>query len=346
MNLAMNQDQEKHDTQNIVPLGSDEIRSILKSQSESVFEDKNISNNSNFVKKSLIDIALDFETRQNIKVNKEDEIIDEAPENNKNFHKENDVPSVKQNTDEAMLDENKESDNTKDIQAETEQPNNEVDLNTNSDTKINEPTEDIQSEKLAQDVSHTDIASNTQKQQEEIKADTKADEIIKTDKETQQALDSVRDAVSQSMNKSENENTNTLEENNELPNNESDTISNDLEDFKNILSSLPTLAEEAIYEIFQNKILEISHDLAGYQIDKMPEKYEKKIKSFLKNINCYQEKITVEVNDKDFEALSKIKNFNINENKKFFVSNKELSRGDIILNCDGMRYSEKSNYSG
>ena len=199
---------------------------------------------------------------------------------------------------------------------------------------------------MAQDVSHKDIASDTQKQQEEIKADTKADEIIKTDKETQQALDSVRDAVSQSMNKSENENTNILEENKELPNNESDVIGNDLEDFKNILSSLPTLAEEAIYEIFQNKILEISYDLAGYQIDKMPEKYEKKIKSFLKNINCYEDKITVEINDEDFEALSKIKNFNQNEDKKIFVSNKELSRGDIVLNCDGMRYSEKSNYSG
>ena len=343
MNLAMNQEQENHDTQNIVPLGSDEIRSILKSQSESVFEDKNISNNSNFVKKSLIDIALDFESKQNIK---ENEIIDDASEINKNLREENDVPSDEQNTEQAMQDENKESDNTKDIQAETEQPNNEVDLNTNSDTKINEPTEDIQSEKLAQDVSHTDIASDTQKQQEEIKADTKADEIIKTDKETQQALDSVRDAVSQSMNKSEDENTETLEESNELSNNESDTISNDLEDFKNILSSLPTLAEEAIYEIFQNKILEISYDLAGYQIDKMPEKYEKKIKSFLKNINCYQDKITVEINDKDFEALSKIKNFNKNEDKKIFISNKELSRGDIILNCDGMRYSEKSNYSG
>ena len=346
MNLAMKQDQENHDTQNISPLGSDEIRSILKSQSESVFEDKNISNNSNFVKKTLIDVALDFESKQNIKVNKEDEIIDDALGINKNLSEENDVPSDEQNTEQAMQVENKESDNTKDIQAEKEQPNNEVDLNTNSDTKINEPIEDIQSEKLAQDVSHTDIASDTQKQQEEIKADTKADEIIKTDKETQQALDSVRDAVSQSMNKSDNENTNILEENKELPNNESDTISNDLEDFKNILSSLPTLAEEAIYEIFQNKILEISYDLAGYQIDKMPEKYEKKIKSFLKNINCYQDKITVEINDKDFEALSKIKNFNINEDKKIFISNKELSRGDIILNCDGMRYSEKSNYSG
>ena len=67
MNLAMNHDHENHDNPNIVPLGGDEIRSILKSQSESVFEDKNISNNSNFVKKTLIDIALDFESKQNIK---------------------------------------------------------------------------------------------------------------------------------------------------------------------------------------------------------------------------------------------------------------------------------------
>ena len=36
----MKQEHENHDNSNIVPL-VDEIRSILKSQSESVFEDKN-----------------------------------------------------------------------------------------------------------------------------------------------------------------------------------------------------------------------------------------------------------------------------------------------------------------
>ena len=44
-------------------------------------------------------------------------------------------------------------------------------------------------------------------------------------------------------------------------------------------------------------------------------------------------------------SLLEIKNFNENEDKKIFISNKELSRGDIVLNCDGMRYSEKSNYN-
>ena len=339
----MKLEQENHNSQNIVPLTSNEIKSVLKAQSEIVFEDKNISNKSDFEKKSLIDIALDFESKEN---NKEKKVIDNAPENNKNLDEADDVASDEQKTEEATPDENNNSDNKTDMQADKEQSKNELDIKSANDSNLDEIEKDIQSEKLAQDASHTDIAGDNQNQQEEIKAESKTDEIVKTDEETQQALDSVRDAVSQSMNKSEDENTITLQENKELSNNESDTISNDLQDFKNILSSLSTLAEEAIYEIFQNKILEISYDLAGYQIDKMPEKYEKKIKSFLKNINCYQDKITVEINDKDFEALSKIKNFNKNEDKKIFISNKELSRGDIILNCDGMRYSEKSNYSG
>ena len=70
MNLAMTQEKENYDTQNIVPLSSDEIQSILKSQSEIVFEDKNISNNSSFVKKSLIDIALDFKSKQKTRMKK------------------------------------------------------------------------------------------------------------------------------------------------------------------------------------------------------------------------------------------------------------------------------------
>ena len=341
MNLAMNQEYENRETQNVVPLDNDEIKSILKSQSESVFADKNISNNSNFVKKTLIDIALDFESRQSIK---ENETIHDESDNN-NLKEENDIPSDKQKTEETVLVENTQSDNRKDVQSETEQSIDKDEINTNTDANQSDVKENIQPENLSQDISQNEATSDEQKQHDETTADTKSDEIIKTDDETQQALESVRDAVSQSMNKSENETKNSPEESKELSNKQTETINNDLEDFKNILSSLPTLAEEAIYEIFQNKILEISYELAGYQIDKMPEKYEKKIKSFLKNINCYQEKITVEINDEDFEALSKIKNFNKNEDKRIFISNKDLSRGDIVLNCDGMRYSEKSNFN-
>ena len=86
----MKQDQENQNNQKIVPLSSDEIKSILKSQTESVFEDKNISNNSNFVKKTLIDIALDFESKQNIEENKDNKVTNDVPDNNTNLVDEND----------------------------------------------------------------------------------------------------------------------------------------------------------------------------------------------------------------------------------------------------------------
>ena len=75
-------DQEKHYHNNIIPLGNDEIKSILKTQSEAVFEDKNITNKSNFVKKSLIDIAMDFETKERKKETSENtETIKKIPLN-------------------------------------------------------------------------------------------------------------------------------------------------------------------------------------------------------------------------------------------------------------------------
>jgi flagellar biosynthesis/type III secretory pathway protein FliH len=102
------------------------------------------------------------------------------------------------------------------------------------------------------------------------------------------------------------------------------------------------MTESLVSETIENKIIEIAAELAGYQIDKMPEKYEKKIKSFLKNINCFDEKIAIETNDQDYKALSKIEDFkNLNKDIKF-IPNSQISRGDVILNCDGMYYSEKT----
>ncbi len=368
MNLAMKQDQENQNNQKIVPLSSDEIKSILKSQTESVFEDKNISNNSNFVKKSLIDIALDFQSTEKFE---EEVSINTSEKTPKVVEKSNVTYEQKkiENSDTVGNTlENTESENKKNIQDEKEQSNNEERVNDTGDINLNKVDEDLQSEKSAQneediknkklpqneedaqaeisvkDENVTNIENDNEKQQNEFVNETKSNEFVVADNETKQALDSVRDAVSQSLNKNGEGNNQSLERNSELTENVLETINKDYENFKNIFSSLSTLGEEAIYEVFQNKIFEISYELAGYQIDKMPDKYEKKIKSFLKNVNCYEDKITIELNDKDFEALSKLKDFNKNEDKKVFISNKELSRGDIILNCDGMRYSEKSNY--
>ena len=345
MNLKENFDQENDDLKNVVPLGNDEIKSILKTQSEAVFQDKNLTNNSNFTKKTLIDIALDFKSKEskNENLDNTDNIKEEGaePEISENIEQiSNEVANQTEKT--VKDDTSNELDNLSDQSSskpELVNQNND-ELNTASN-KFN--TENNQSESITETNTEIDIENVNSKNQDQIDEDEIISEPNAKIDETQQALESVRDAVSQSLNKSDNENGKNANESKEILNDTSEIISKDFEQFKNIFSSLSNLGETAIYEVVQNKIIDIAYELAGYQIDKMPEKYEKKIKSLLKNINCFEDKIKIEVNDKDFEALAKIENLFDSQDKSIFVSNQDLSRGDIILNCDGMHYSEKSN---
>ena len=328
------------DNENIVPLGSEQIKSVLKTQSEAIFQDKNISNNSNFIKKSLIDLALDFETKQE--------------KNNITSEHESVSPDLV-NTNETKPEETEAIDKTD--QNENTESNNEpkavvenIDKQNLPSDKNIENNEDLTKDDVPQDISNIQTNNENQTDEEKNKVDLGEDDIQKNDlkvedkkdEETQQALNSVRDAVSQSINKSDNESFQNSEIETPIHNDSSDDLKKEIEGFKSIFSSLSNLSEKAIYDVMETKILNIANELAGYQIDKMPDKYEKKIKAFLKNINCFEEKIIIEVNEKDLEAISKIESFkNINQ-KTQFLPNKDLSRGDIVLNCDGMHYSEKT----
>lgn len=333
------------DNENIVPLGSEQIKSVLKTQSEAVFQDKNISNNSNFIKKSLIDLALDFETKQEKNnITNEHESVSPDVENTNETK-----PEETEAIDKTDQNENTESNNEPKAVVENIDKQNllsDENLENNEDlTKDDVPQDDI-----PQDISNFQTTNENQSDEEQNKVDLGENDIQKNDlkvedkkdEETQQALNSVRDAVSQSIKKSDNESFQNSEIETPIHNDSSDDLKKEIEGFKSIFSSLSNLSEKAIYDVMETKILNIANELAGYQIDKMPDKYEKKIKSFLKNINCFEEKIIIEVNEKDLEAISKIESFkNINK-KTQFLPNKDLSRGDIVLNCDGMHYSEKT----
>jgi len=352
MNLSMQNNTENDETENIVPLGNNDIKSVLQKQSESVFEDKNISSKTEFVKKSLIEIALDFETKT-----KKDDNIDNP--NMSESHKGLDENKTEKNEDEnnTALSENQSVTDNPDISEEetstgpyenlTEPPKIEdaeanVDYNENKESSKNSDIENnsldnkdpeiIQSEQID---SNKDISNDVFSLEVDNNENNNSEE-------TKQALDSVRDAVSKSINNIDNGVQENLEDNDQKLTKTSDIISKDYEKFQNIFSNLSTLAETAIYNTMQKKIIEIAYDLAGYQIDKMPEKYEKKIKSLLKNINCFEDKITIEINEEDHQAISKLEKFSDGLDKSIFKPNKDLSRGDIILNCDGMHYSEKN----
>ena len=331
MSLNVKYENMNNSNENIVPLGNSEIKSILKAQSEAVFieEKKMLSNKSEFIKKSLIDLALEFENKvsdiksedNNTKLEKKD--IDEPLLETNNEDKNNALENSE--IDEALIEENLsdkpilEENNTKE--------NDESDNNhTNAPLQSNETdTSDITS---SEDLDQNDKKIEETHEISEASLETTLPKI----EETEKALNSVRNAVSQSIK-------NSTEEHDEDPLNQ---INQDIDYFKNIFSALSNLTEKAIHENIENKIIEIASELAGYQIDKMPDKYEKKIKTFLKSINRFEEKMSIETNDKDYEALLKIENFKNMNNTINFKPNSDISRGDIILNCDGMHYSEKT----
>ena len=350
MNLDVKNDVQDDKTQNFVPLGNDEIKSILKKQSETVFEEKNISSKTEFIKKSLIDIALDFETKSK---------KDEQTQDEKKLDTSTQVDEV--NFENNQVENNNTSLNTKEA-SEVSEKETLVNLDENTINPSN--TKDAETEKNNKnEINENILESNEEdnslenKSSEILKAEEKNSEInipgdisqINTEnnendnsEETKQALSSVRDAVSKSMNNMNDSVEKKLGTNDLNATNSQETISKDYEKFQNIFSNLSDLAENALYDVIKKKIVEIAYDLAGYQIDQMPEKYEKKIKSLLKNINCFEDKITIEVNEDDHQAISKLEKFSDGLDKSIFVPNKDLSRGDIILNCDGMNYSEKS----
>ena len=259
------------DNENIVPLGSEQIKSVLKTQSEAVFQEKNISNNSNFIKKSLIDLALDFETKQE--------------KNNITNEHEGVSPDVV-NTNETKPEQNQVTDKTdqNEIIESNDEPKAVVEnidkQNLLSDENI-ENKEDLTKDDgfqddVPQDISNIQTINENQSDEEQNKVDLDKNDLKvedKKDEETQQALNSVRDAVSQSINKPDNESFQNSEIETPIHNHSSDDLKKEIEGFKNIFSSLSNLSEKAIYDVMETKIINIANELAGYQIDKMPDKY-------------------------------------------------------------------------
>ena len=167
---------------NVVPLGHSEIKSILKSQSEAVFiEEKKMGpDKSVFIKKSLIDIALEFQDKADqIKI-KED------------LNNEDSADIVEPDIEDKVI-ENKvilEDDNNNDKSgADLSIKSNEIDdSNLPSNANIVENVSPIDAQLEEQE---NNVKNN-------IEVVTNNIEI----EETKQALNSVRDAVSQSINNS------------------------------------------------------------------------------------------------------------------------------------------------
>ena len=239
MNLSMKNNTENDETENIIPLGNNEIKSVLQKQSESVFEEKNISSKTDFIKKSLIEIALDFETKT--KKNDNNDIPNKSESSN-----DLDGNEIEKNEDEnnTALSENQSVTDTPDSsEEETTAGSNE---NVTETSKIEDAEVNINNNENKESFENLDIENNSlgnkdpeiiQSEQidsnKDISNDVSRLEVDNNEnnksEETKQALDSVRDAVSKSINNIDNGVQENLERNDPNLTNTSDIISKDFE---------------------------------------------------------------------------------------------------------------------
>ena len=323
-NQQINQEEER----NLNPLGKDEMNSVIKSFQESSFNSEQFYQNEKkmFVKKSLYELAIDSEKNDNEQTNYgKNDITDKA---NENQNIENSIKldetqnSIDDNLEKSILKETSNSDKDQLVNDEpiTDAQNNEQD---NQESKDIEKQEILNSKDSYENSSASED-KNIENVEKNISTDndTTINEEIeqkqKFEEETLDAMDSVREAVVKS-----------LEKNEEKPSGQSLDIQNDYEQLIELFENIKNVSINEIEKNIKNKVYELSSEIAGYQIDKVPEKFFQKIKKVLTELNNINDEITINLNENDFNILKKIDEKDLFSKEIKFQKNSDLNRGEF-----------------
>ena len=333
-NKQINQEEER----NLNPLGKDEMNSVIKSFQESSFNSEQFYQNEKkmFVKKSLYELAIDSEKNDNEQTNYgKNDITDKA---NENQNIENSIKldetqnSIDDNLEKSILKETSNSDKDQLVNDEpiTDAQNNEQDnqeskdiekqeiLNSKDSYENSSASEDKNIENVEKNIS----TDNDKTINEEIEQKQKFEE------ETLDAMDSVREAVVKS-----------LEKNEEKPSGQSLDIQNDYKQLIELFENIKNVSINEIEKNIKNKVYELSSEIAGYQIDKVPEKFFQKIKKVLTELNNIKDEITINLNENDFNILKKIDEKDLFSKEIKFQKNSDLNRGEFSISAGGLLHS-------
>ena len=330
--VNINQSEDNNEELKLSPLGTDEINSVIKSFKNSTFNKEELykKDEKNFVKKTLFDLAKESErisseenqsetdnsSEENVGISKE--IVKDINQNDEpdNIHSFND------------LDENnkeKEEDHV-DIDVDETIKSDEV-----SEEKVNDEQE------KSDEVLDENINKNVKELNEKF-PDTNSAETnkIEYEKETLEALDSVREAVTKSLE----ENIETQNEENknyiEGSNNDSNEAISEINLINTLFKNIREISNEEIENVVKSKVIELAESVIGYQIEKFPDKFLKKIKNSINEIKSINNDIKIYLNDKDLELLNKFIEKNKSEITFIFELDSSLGRGDFTIDMGGL----------
>ena len=346
--VNINQSEENNEELKLSPLGADEINSVIKSFKNSTFNQEELykKDEKNFVKKTLFDLAKESErilseenqsksdnsSEENIGVSQE--IVEHTNQNDKP----NNINSLK-DLDENSNKEKEEDHIDRDI-VET------VKSDEVSEEKVNdehEKSDEVSEEKVNDEQEKTDevLDANVNKNVQELNEkfpDTNSSETnkIEYEEKTLEALDSVREAVTKSL--EENVETQNEENKNYIDGskNDSNEAISEINLINTLFKNIREISNEEIENIVKSKVIELAEGVIGYQIEKFPEKFLKKIKNSIDEIKSINNEIKIYLNDADLKLLSKFI-----ESHKTQVSfelglDSSLGRGDFTIDMGGV----------
>ena len=333
---------------NPTPLGLEEMNSVIKSFQDSSFNSEELYKKDEkvFLKKSLYDLAIESEK----KPSNDTSDIDVEKSSSENSLKDLKSDSSNQSSEEKNISESHSEMQDEKLSTEFNEEETIDDNKTNDKPdKTLLKTKEANDKNLSEESEKNIITDNDGKQNDldsgnnNLSSKNHLSDQKNFEDNTLEALDSVRDAVSKSLDKDNDENIDkNLENSDEKTENYDqqdkiiEKIKDDYSEIVNLFNKMKDVSVNEIENLIKDKIIQISGEVAGYQIEKLPQKFVDKIKSELVKLTNSNDEVIVYLNKDDLSSVNKIKG-KIDFGKKFkFEENEKLNRGDFLIQASGL----------
>ena len=344
--VNINQSENENEELKLSPLGTDEINSVIKSFKNSTFNQEELykKDEKNFVKKTLFDLAKESER---ILSEESQSKTDNSSEENIGISEET-VKDINQNDEPENIHFSNDLDENNNKEKEEDHIDRAIDETIKSDEvseeEINEEhkkSDEVLEDKLndKQEKSDEFLDENINKNVKELNEknpDTNSDETnkIEYEEKTLEALDSVREAVTKSLEE------NIESQNGEIKNNTNEVIS-EISLINTLFKNIREISNEEIENVVKAKVIELAESVIGYQIEKFPDKFLKKIKNSINEIKSINNDIKIYLNNEDFDLLNKFIESNKSEITFKLDLDSSLGRGDFTIDMGGVIQSIK-----
>ena len=317
------------------PLGSEEINSVIKSFKDSSFNKADLYNNEgkSFVKKTLFDLAKESEKKVQIEENEADTIQNELSSEEGEIPLEKKADETKENSDYEQSSVIENDSNITDNQSKKNEQNEHEVTSKEENELNNQVNQSNDSEVKGRDENALIKETNDINKQE-------------FEEKTLEALDSVREAVTKSLEESV-ENTDK-EAHIELEDNQEDrsikNVNNVLDEINSLnalFTNIREISTEEIENVIKAKVVELAESVIGYEIEKFPDKFLKKIKNSVAEIKNINNEIKIFLNDEDLNVVNDFNKKNKTEFSFKLYEDINLGRGDFTVDMGGLVHSIK-----